>query len=181
MNARVKKLTVVAHYLMYNSLKHSQSSLDIKNIGECFVNESFESCKRENCRCLPHVCFNSFKRLRLKIAKCIDYKVSKSDKDIIYFVTDYDIPKKNPIVVCMKLLGYPRNYILEWANESKFELMVLKNLEFFAGVFHGKDFKISWKTLNSEALENKEKFAMLTLENLGIMIQNKYGVKKFEL
>ena len=151
-------LVCLAHLLLNKAQQHSGGTLDLKDSLEgCPFHEKFASCgnPEENCECLPHLCFTSFKRLRLKISKNIDETLNKSNHDIVHFVIDYyESECNNPILECMQELGYPLDYILEWTYDCSFELMVLKNLDFFAHT-HLASEEISWVPMNGKLNNTK--------------------------
>lgn len=167
---REKRLYYIAHVLLHNAQKYSNGSVDLKNIlleGSLFENENFASCESKHCKCLPHVCFASFQRLRFKVVKFLDYQLEKSKKAMVRFNVDYDVLNKlNPVVGAMKSLSYPVTYILEWVNGCTFELIILKNCEIFAGVYVSKVIWISLDTLEEEEEEHVTKILVSKVNNV---------------
>lgn len=162
------RLKVCAHALLVNVAKNSTSSeLNLlQNLGKC---PDHNKCKNENCTCLPHICFRPHEKLRLAIQSYIEKKLQQCEgADKVYFETDFKRKRNNPVVICMNRLNYSLDYIKEYVKGCTFQMVVLKNLDFYGLMIKiSKERpKLSWYTLDCKALNNQKKFAELSGKNL---------------
>ena len=159
------RLAICAYGLLVNVAKNSTSGiLNFKQILEkCPVHSK---CKNENCTCLPHICFRSFEKLKSAIQSYIEKKLQQCEgTDKVFFETDFKRKGNNPVVICMNRLNYTLDYIKEYVKGCAFQMVVLKNLDFY-GLINKERSKLRWYTLDSKALNNKKEFAALSAKNL---------------
>ena len=130
---RGERLISIAHVYLDKVQKSSSGSVDLKDLLKgCPFHEKFESCGNSGtCQCLPHVCFTSFKKLRLRLSQHLEQALNASNEILVVFANNCNgVGRNNPLFRSLIDLGYSLDYIKEWLSGCTYEMLIKKNLDF---------------------------------------------------